>query len=114
MAKATIKPKRKIGKPKGSPKSGGRRKGVSNVITRELREMVLEALSGVGGVKYLVKQAEENPGIYCRLLARCMPQAIEVRSETLATVTLDFSGAACNAGSVDSIDETPIAKQLLI
>jgi hypothetical protein len=42
-------------------KSGGRTKGVQNVITRELKEMIFAALENVGGQDYLAAQAKENP-----------------------------------------------------
>jgi hypothetical protein len=41
---------------KGNP---GKPKGATNKVTAEIKEMVVEALSQVGGVDYLVKRAED-------------------------------------------------------
>ena len=38
-------------------KTGGRQKGSTNKTTAELKEMILGALSEVGGQAYLVQQA---------------------------------------------------------
>jgi hypothetical protein len=94
----------KGGRPKGLPKSGGRRKGTPNRITGELREMVLTALSELGGVEYLIQMGHDRPEVFVRLLARCMPQAVDVRSEydDLPVVTFNFAGKPIN-GSVDEI-----------
>ncbi len=48
-------------RPKGFPKTGGRKKGVGNRDTAELREMTSEALRRKGGVKYLVCFPSEKP-----------------------------------------------------
>ncbi len=38
----------------------GRKKGSKNKIPRELKEMILTALSEVGGVDYLVERARDS------------------------------------------------------
>jgi hypothetical protein len=73
--------------------------------------MVLTALSEVGGVEYLVKQANENPEVFCRLLSRCIPQAVEVKVEDDVRVVLDFSGGQRRQTPV-GIDETPRLPEL--
>ena len=45
----------------GAPKTGGREKGTPNKVTKQLKELILGALDGVGGQAYLERQAEENP-----------------------------------------------------
>lgn len=51
----------------------GRPKGSANKTTTEVKEMILEALSGVGGVDYLIGQAKENPKAFLALVGRVMP-----------------------------------------
>jgi hypothetical protein len=63
-----VKPKRQ--------KTGGRQKGTPNKVTGELRELVLGALSELGGMDYLVRQGRENPNAYLTLLGKCLPKEI--------------------------------------
>ena len=62
----------------------GRKRGVPNRLTAELRGVVLSALHNAGGVDYLVKVARENPAVFCALLGRLLP--LEARLEALAVV----------------------------
>jgi hypothetical protein len=61
------------GKPKGSPKTGGRAKGTPNKMTKALKDMILQALDGAGGVEYLKRQATENPGPFMTLVGKVLP-----------------------------------------
>lgn len=54
----------------------GRKKGVPNKLTREVKEMVLTALDNAGGDKYLLRQAEENPTAFMTLLGKIIPTQI--------------------------------------
>lgn len=71
------------GKPKGSPKTGGRVAGTPNKITADLRDMILGALEDVGGRRYLASKAEENPGPFLALVGKCLPK--EIKAEVAAT-----------------------------
>lgn len=71
------------GKPKGAPKSGGRKKGTPNKLTAQLKEMILEAaelagedMGGGGTVKYLRMQATLQPVAFMSLLGRVLPMQI--------------------------------------
>ena len=55
-------------------KTGGRKKGTPNKVTASLRDDVLEAFKEAGGVKYLVKHAEENPQLFIPLIAKVLPK----------------------------------------
>jgi hypothetical protein len=55
-------------------KTGGRRKGTPNKLTRDLREMILGALADAGGRAYLVAQARKNPGSFLRLVGKLLPR----------------------------------------
>lgn len=73
--------------PGGKRPGAGRKPGVPNKFTAELKDMILQALSDAGGVRYLKTQAKENPRAFIGLLGRVLPLqvtgaangAIEVR-----------------------------------
>lgn len=52
---------------------GGRPKGVPNKFTGELKDMILQALSGAGGTEYLQKQATDNPAAFMTLVGKVLP-----------------------------------------
>ena len=54
-------------------KTGGRVKGTPNKTTAELRDAVLAALDGVGGVSYLEELARTHPAAFVTLLGRLLP-----------------------------------------
>ena len=66
---------------------GGSRKGVPNKITRDLKEMILGALTDAGGQAYLAARAKDTPGPFLTLVGKVLPlqvgglngKAIEVR-----------------------------------
>jgi hypothetical protein len=62
------------------PKTGGRKKGAPNLLTAQLRDMILSALSARGGQAYLERQAEENPTAFLSLVAKCLPRDMRVES----------------------------------
>src|SRR4051812_2684007 len=51
----------------------GRPKGSPNKLNASLREMILSALTDVGGEAYLARCATENPGPFLALLGRILP-----------------------------------------
>jgi len=57
-------------------KTGGRKAGTPNKTTGQLKEMILRALSDVGGQKYLSKCAEENPVAFLALLGKVLPMQV--------------------------------------
>lgn len=54
----------------------GRKKGVLNKNTAALKDMILGALDKSGGVDYLVRQAEENPGPFMALVGKVLPMTV--------------------------------------
>jgi hypothetical protein len=71
--------------PAGNP---GRPKGVPNKITTSLKEMILTALSDAGGVAYLQRQAEENPGPFLALVGKVLPLQVEGSDGTPLHITV--------------------------
>jgi hypothetical protein len=66
-------------KPTGAAALGagpGRPKGVSNKLTRTIRESIEAAFQGVGGPEYLMRQAEENPQAFMTLLGKIIPAQV--------------------------------------
>jgi hypothetical protein len=56
------------------PRAGmGRPKGSKNKVSGQLREMVLRALDGAGGVDYLIRQAETSPSAFLALVGKVLP-----------------------------------------
>lgn len=62
-----------MARPKGGQKFGGRTKGTPNKVTGKVKDMVLNALSNKGGVKYLERQADENPVAFLTLVGKVIP-----------------------------------------
>lgn len=73
------------GRPKGLPKTGGRKKGTPNKRTALLKDAILEAAQNAGGeagiVGYLTMQAIENPGPFMTLLGKVLPTQVEGSGE---------------------------------
>lgn len=59
------------------PNAGkGRVKGVPNKVTGEVKQMILDALDGAGGVEYLIEQAHAKPAAFLTLVGKVMPMQI--------------------------------------
>lgn len=58
---------------KGHKKVGGRAKGQPNKTTAAIKDMVMTALNNAGGVKYLERQAGENPTAFLTLVGKVIP-----------------------------------------
>lgn len=61
---------------KPGERRGGRKKGTPNKVPGAVRDMVLAALEKKGGVKYLERQADENPTAFMTLVGKVMPTQI--------------------------------------
>ena len=70
------KPKNTRGFAKGNP---GKPKGATNKVTKELREMVLEALDRSGGVDYLAERAidPKTAGAFLTLIGKIIPTTVK-------------------------------------
>lgn len=59
---------------KKPPAAGmGRPKGAVNKTTRQVKEMILQALETKGGADYLARQADENPAAFMTLIGKVLP-----------------------------------------
>lgn len=80
------------GRPKGLPKTGGRKAGVPNRLTTSVKEAIEGAFDKVGGVDYLVEMAEKQPVAFMGLLGKVLPAQINanVTGTEKRTVVLQF------------------------
>ena len=73
------------GRPKGTPKTGGRKRGTPNKISSALKDAILEAAEQAGGehgtVGYLVVQAHANPVAFMSLLGKVLPSTLLAENE---------------------------------
>ena len=71
------------------PRAGaGRKLGAKNKLQSELKEMILTALSELGGVEYLKQQARDNPVAFLSLLGKIVPREVAANVSLDADVTL--------------------------
>ena len=88
-----------MAKPKGSPKTGGgSRKGCPNRTTKLIKEMVIQALTGAGGVEYLQRQADLNPSAFLTLVGKVLP--LQITGEGDGPLTVQVIGYADHHASV--------------
>jgi len=71
-------------------KTGGRKKGIPNKTTGELKDMILKALSNVGGIEYLEQRARENPVAFVSLLGRVLPLQVKGEMDHKGSITVNI------------------------
>lgn len=64
---------------KGQKAGPGRPKGATNKTTKQLKEMILEALDETGGVDYLVAKANDpkTASAFLSLIGKVLPMTIQ-------------------------------------
>ena len=73
------------------PNAGkGRKKGIPNKFTGELREMILNALAGAGGVEYLKARAVDTPGPFLALVGKVLPLQVTGEDGKSIPVAVSF------------------------
>lgn len=65
--------KSKVSSRGGARPGAGRPKGSIDQANKMIREMVVSALAGVGGVDYLQRVAESHPAAFLTLIGKTMP-----------------------------------------
>ena len=68
--------KQTLGIGKGTP-GPGRKKGVPNKNNQQLRDMILCALDGAGGQKYLEGVARSHPQAFVALIGKVLPTTLD-------------------------------------
>jgi hypothetical protein len=88
------------------PKAGaGRPKGSPNKTTAAIKDMILQALDNKGGVKYLERQAEQQPVAFMGLLAKIMPT--QITGQDGEAIKLDMKGlSAAQLKALEAIGAT--------
>lgn len=66
----------------------GRAKGSQNKATAAIKDMIIQALDGAGGVQYLQRQANENPGPFMALIGKVLPLQIANHDGQELTITV--------------------------
>lgn len=63
---------------KGQKPGPGRPKGTANKVTKELKDMILQALDESGGVDYLVKRASDprTAAAFLSLIGKVLPMQV--------------------------------------
>jgi hypothetical protein len=74
-------------KPKRA-KTGGRKKGTKNKTSTALKEAIMNAFEEVGGKKYLVMVAHEDPKTFCTLLGKVLPAELNAKVEGDVSFTI--------------------------
>jgi hypothetical protein len=59
-------------------KTGGRKKGSKNFVTRELAAMIDGALAELGGQEWLVQTARDEPNAFLALLGKRLPKDLRI------------------------------------
>jgi hypothetical protein len=62
-------------------KRGGRKKGVPNKITGDVKAMIEGALAAAGGQQYLTRQAEESPAAFMKLVGMLLPKDMHLKGQ---------------------------------
>lgn len=69
------------GRPKGLPRTGGRKAGTPNKLTRTIKEAIEDAFEEVGAAKYLAQMAKEQPAAFLTLLGKVLPTQVNAKVE---------------------------------
>lgn len=84
--------------PKGRPRppNSGRKKGVCNRVTADMRDQIREAFDRAGGVEYLVALSESDPRTFIAMVRAIVPRELEVEAtgkgwEQILAATLERS-----------------------
>ena len=65
----------------GRRDGAGRKPGVPNKISVDLKAMILGALDKAGGLDYLAEQATKSPGAFLTLIGKVLPTQLQGTGE---------------------------------
>ncbi len=63
----------------GNP--AGRPRGAVNKVNAQVKQALYEAFEEAGGQEYLVRIAQEQPAVFCRMLGRLIPGELKIDPE---------------------------------
>lgn len=86
------------------------RAGTKAGVSRDIRVQVLTALNFVGGVKYLARQAEKNPGAFMALIGKCLQQEDGSGDKTVNYIVQQL---VVSALPVSGVLSSPIAEHVM-
>ena len=76
------------------PEKGGSRKGIPNKNTKAIKDMILAALDGAGGVDYLIERAHDpkTASAFLGLVGRVLPMQVtgEDGGPVKQSITINF------------------------
>lgn len=80
-------------------KTGGRKKGTPNKFTAEVRDQILAALDGAGGVDYLIERAQDprTASAFLGLVGKVLPMTIAGDSENPVNHSLKVEFVNCGS-----------------
>lgn len=93
--------------PRSSTSGQGRKKGVPNKLTGDIKAMIVGALNDVGGREWLAGQAEANPVAFMGLVGKVLP--LQVTGENGAPMAIDFRWADAQPTEPEVVDVTGTA-----
>ena len=76
-------------KPGESGNPRGRKPGVPNKLTSDIRAAIEEAFDKAGGVEYLIKLARNKPEVFARLLGQIIPRELRVQGAISINSVID-------------------------
>jgi hypothetical protein len=76
----------------GRRPGAGRKPGVPNKLTADIRASILEAYNLAGGAQYLLTQSQANPQAFMALIGKVIPREIEQHVTGNITLVDEFTG----------------------
>jgi hypothetical protein len=93
-----------MARPKGLPKTGGRKKNVENVLTADLKALAMNTLDAVGGQAWLEEVARKEPVAFLGFLGKFIPK--DVNAAITGEVLHRISKIELIAPDVNGTDST--------
>ena len=91
---------------KGRAKTGGRKAGTPNKVTREVKDALMTALERVNPEDYFEGLAHESPELFVRLVAKLIPQKQEHEHRVENVVSYqDYTGGQFGSEEDEEADE---------
>jgi len=76
----------------GKREGAGRKPGVPNKLTTQLKDMILTALDEAGGITYLKTQAATNPNAFLTLVGKVLPLQVNAEHTGEVVAHVVFKG----------------------